>query len=148
MNKENSRQLLSDPEQIPSDELFMKILYEPFVKMMKKIFEDFDAKGFCFEWKYYNDGKAWLGKTTFRNKTLVWISLWEHCIKAGFYFTEKTRPDILNLDISENTKSLFARSEPIGKLIPLTVDIKDEESLQDFTIILNHKKILVSNSGK
>ena len=75
-------------------------------------------------------------------KTIVWISLWENLVKAGFYFTQKTRPEVLDLPFSPGIKTLFAEAKPVGKLIPLILDIKDETSLPDFITLINHKKNL------
>jgi len=96
--------------------------------------------GIELEWRYYKDGNAWLGKAAYRKKTVVWISLWENLVKAGFYFTQKTRPEVLDLPLSPEIKTLFAEAKPVGKLIPLTLDIKDETSLPDFITLINHKK--------
>ena len=98
--------------------------------------------GIDFEWRYYKDGKAWLGKASYRKKTIVWISLWENLVTAGFYFTQKTRPGVLDLPLSPGMKTLFAEAKPVGKLIPLILDIKDETSLPDFITLINHKKNL------
>jgi hypothetical protein len=109
---------------------------------MKMIIQQLSIAGIDFEWKYYRDGKAWLGKATFKNKTMVWISVWDKFIKTSFYFTEKTRPTLSTLDINQDIKSEFATKEPVGKLIPLVLEIKNKEILQDFIILLNHKKNL------
>ncbi len=82
-----------------------------------------------------------LDPTLFR-VTVVWISLWENLVKAGFYFTQKTRPGVLDLPLSPGMKTLFAEAKPVGKLIPLILDIKDETSLPDFITLINHKKTL------
>ena len=45
------------------------------------------------EWRYYNDGKAWLGKATHKGKTIFWLSVWEGYFQASFFFTERTLPE-------------------------------------------------------
>ncbi len=142
MKEETTKQLLRNPEQEPTEELFKSVLDESIYNILKKIDQSFLNAGIDLEWRYYKDGKAWLGKATFKKKTMVWISAWEGFIKASFYFTEKTRSGVLDLSISEEVKSSFANANPIGKLIPLTFDIKDKEQLQDFNTLLNYKKIL------
>ncbi|ULQ60863.1 DUF3788 domain-containing protein [Brucepastera parasyntrophica] len=42
------------------------------------------------EWRYYNDGKAWLCKIQYKKKTVLWLSVWERFFKTSFFFTEKT----------------------------------------------------------
>lgn len=140
MKEENFNQLLRNPDQEPSDTLFKSILDESLYEIMKKIEQDLITTGMILEWRYYKDGKAWLGKATYRKRTMVWISIWANFIKASFYFTEKTRPGVLDLSFNEKIKSAFSSTRPTGKLIPLILDIKDEESYQDFKTLLNFKK--------
>lgn len=142
MNEETSKQLLRSQEQKPDEILFKSILEKETFEIMKMMIQIFSIANIDFEWRYYKDGKAWLGKATFKKKTIVWISIWDKFIKASFYFTEKTRPTVLTLDIDQEIKSSFATKEPVGKLIPLIVDIKNKEILQDFIVLLNHKKNL------
>jgi hypothetical protein len=108
----------------------------------KRYYRSLSAANIDFDWRYYRDGKAWLGKATFKKKTVVWISVWDNFIKATFYFTEKTRPAVLGLDIAQEIKISFAQKKPVGKLIPLILDIRSKQAIQDFTILVNHKKNL------
>ena len=141
MKEENLKQVLRNPEQKPSDTLFKSILDKSIYGIMKKMDQNFMTTGIDLEWRYYKDGKAWLGKATCKKKkTIVWISIWANFIKASFYFTEKTRPGVLGLNFNEVIKSTFSSTRPTGKLIPLIVDIKDEESFEDFKTLLNYKK--------
>lgn len=142
MNEETPKQLFRNPEQKPDEFLFKSILEKGTFEIMRMIIQQFSIAGIDFEWRYYKDGKAWLGKATFKNKTIVWLSVWDKFIKASFYFTEKARPTLLTLEINQDIKSEFATKEPVGKLIPLVLEIKNKEILQDFIILLNHKKNL------
>jgi hypothetical protein len=142
MQAETPKQLLKDPEQKPDEALFKSILTPTLFQVMEKIHRSLADAGIDLQWRYYKDGNAWLGKATFRKKTVVWISLWENLVKAGFYFSAKTRPGVLELPLDPGIKTLFAEAKPIGKLIPLTLDIKTETSLPDFITLINHKKNL------
>lgn len=142
MNEETPIQLLRNPEQEPDESLFKSILETETFELLEMISQQFSIANIDFEWRYYNDGKAWLGKATFKKKTLVWISVWDKFVKASFYFTEKTRPAVLALDIDQEIKNSFTAQGPVGKLIPLIVDIKNKEILQHFITLLNHKKNL------
>jgi hypothetical protein len=142
MQAETPKQLLKDPEQKPDEALFKSILTPTLFQVMEKILRSLADAGIDLQWRYYKDGNAWLGKATFRKKTVVWISLWENLVKAGFYFSAKTRPGVLELPLDPGIKTLFAEAKPIGKLIPLTLDIKTETSLPDFITLINHKKNL------
>jgi hypothetical protein len=142
MSEETYKQLLRNPEQQPNEILFKSILDKNIFEIIKKINHTFATTNIDFDWRYYKDGKAWLGKATYKKKTIVWISVWENFVRASFYFTEKTRSTVLTLNFNEAIKTSFANREPLGKLIPLIVDITDEKTLQDFVTLLNHKKIL------
>jgi hypothetical protein len=93
-----------------------------------------------FEWRWYNDGKAWLCKATAKGKTVFWLSAWDGYFKTSFYFTEKTGAGIATLEIDPSHKSAFASAKPIGKLIPLTLDIKQEQDLKDLLELITFKQ--------
>ena len=139
MDAINPKQLLSDSDQVPDDKLFQRILDKNSYDIIRKIGENIIEAGFALEWRYYQDGKAWLGKATHKNKTIFWLSVWEEFIKVGFYFTEKTRSGVLDLDIDNNVKSAFKVVKPIGKLIPLVLELKHEDTLRDLKSIIEYK---------
>lgn len=139
MESINPQQLLRDPEQIPDDKLFQRILDNTAYEILKKIIEILIASGLTLEWRYYKDGKAWLGKVTYKGKTILWLSVWDEFMKTSFYFTEKTRAGVLDLDIDNNIKSSFAIVKPIGKLIPLVLEIKNEEALKELKCVIDYK---------
>lgn len=126
------RPLLNDPEVLPSDEVLLKALgeaYTAFQSYMTTIHED--PYNLLSEWKYYKDGKAWLCKISKRKKTVHWLSIWSGFFKVGYYFTEKSGEGIPHLDIDEGLKQAFATSKPIGKLIPVAIDVRSKEELGD-----------------
>ena len=118
MKEETLRQLLRDPEQKPDEALFRSILDPTLFRVLEKTLQSITGAVNDFAWRYYKDGNAWLGKATYRKKTVVWISLWENLVKAGFYFTQKTRPGVLALPLSPGIKTLFAEAKPVGKINP------------------------------
>ncbi len=91
--------LLRDPAQQPGDKLFREILTEQLYKAYEELLKIIPESGLSYEWRYYNDGKAWLCKITHKKKTVAWLSLWENAFKTTFYFTEKTGAGIKSLDI-------------------------------------------------
>lgn len=93
-----------------------------------------------FEWRWYNDGKAWLCKATAKGKTVFWLSAWDGYFKTGFYFTDKTGAGIATLDIDPAHKSAFSSAKPIGKLIPLTLEIREEQDLKDLLELITFKQ--------
>jgi len=139
MKDKESEQLLRDPQQKPDVKLFKIILNEQLYEELQNILSEI---GLSSEWRYYNDGKSWLYKITYKKRTIAWLSLWEYFFRASFYFTEKTRNGIMKLDIEDNLKSSFLEDRMIGKLIPLILKIDDPGKLLDFRRIAEYKMSL------
>ena len=142
MEDKNCKRLLQNPEQIPNAELFEKILSKQLLQTYKEIERIISDFGLLTEWRYYKDGKSWLCKVTHKKKTIVWVSLWENFFKSGFYFTEKNRNGIESLNIDTKIKTLFSKEKPIGKLIPLILDIQNVAELENFKKIIEYKLLL------
>lgn len=135
-----SRKLLRDPEIIPDNRTLAVSLGEDIFKVyevLKGLVEN--DLGLNMEWRYYNDGKAWLCKVTNGKKTVFWLSAWEGLLKTSFYFTEKTRHGIAGLQIDGKIKETFGEAIPSGKLIPLILDIDRDEQLSDLKKIAIYK---------
>jgi hypothetical protein len=96
--------------------------------------------GMTIEWRYYNDGKAWLCKAQYNKKTVCWLSAWNQYFKVAFYFTEKTSPRIFELEIDEEIKNNFRNNKHIGKLIPLVIKVSQKKQLRDVLKIIEYKK--------
>jgi hypothetical protein len=135
--------LLREPELFPSEEVLRTALaagypaWNALSEMITGI-----SYGLQPEWRYYNDGKAWLCKVCCKKKTVFWLSVWEGYFKTTFYFTAKSATGIRELNIAEDIKEDFFRSQPIGKLLPLTMNISSGEQLNDLLEIINYKKNL------
>ncbi len=138
------KQLLRDPDVSPTGKQLKNVLGKKLYGIYDELFNTLtsDSWALKFEWNYYKDGKAWLCKVIHKKKTVFWLSVWENFIKTGFYFTEKTRSGVLELDIADAIKIKFAGSEVVGKLIPLSLDINGKEQLKDLFKIAEYKKNL------
>ena len=79
------------------------------------------------EWNYYKDGNAWLCKVCLKKKTVFWLSVWDKYFRTGFYFSEKYRSGVMELDIGDDLKENFSQAKPIGKLIPLAISVNGKE---------------------
>ncbi|WP_292009464.1 DUF3788 family protein [Chryseobacterium sp.] len=142
MTLNNPTLLLRDPEKKPSDQLFSNILSVELYYILMEIEKYIKETELALEWRFYKDGNAWLGKVIHKKKTVFWLSLWEDCIKTSFYFTEKTRAGVLSLDIHRNILEEFAQEVPRGKLIPLILELKESNELEDFKKIVLYKRNL------
>lgn len=139
MEDNNCKQLLRNPEQIPSENLFKEILSKQLFQTYQEMQKILSDSGLQAEWRYYKDGKAWLCKITHKKKTIVWVSLWDSLFKSSFFFTEKNRSGIENLDIDTSIKTSFSKAKPIGKLIPLILDLGNISELENFKKIADYK---------
>lgn len=136
-------QLLRNPEILPSEEVIkdaLKNSFSVYNELINAITSN--TLGLLPEWHYYNDGKAWLCKVVFKKKTIFWLSVWEQYFKIAFYFTEKHCEGIASLTIDEDIKKQFSKSKPIGKLLPLVINITDGSQLNDALKIIEFKKSL------
>lgn len=135
------KQLLTDQSISPTKEIIEKALdesYSAYDKLINIITDD--KFGLETVWNYYKDGKAWLCKVCYKKKTIFWLSVWDKFFKIGFYFTEKNKSGILDLDIDEKIKTDFNKSKNIGKLIPLTINMIKNEQIDDVLKIIEYKK--------
>jgi hypothetical protein len=132
--------VLKDPEVYPDKAVLQKALsgsyqaYEEFLRLIEG-----KEYGLVPEWRYYNDGKAWLCKVVHKKKTIFWLSVWDRYFKAGFYFTEKSGASISSLDIDPNIIKSFVNAKPIGKLIPLAFIIRESDQLKDLLKVVTYK---------
>lgn len=135
--------LLRDADIFPSDKILEDALGEGF-NVLVSFLEAVTNKEYSLiiEWRYYNDGKAWLGKAVYKKKTIFWLSVWEGFFKTSFFFTEKHLEAIAKLDISETMKDEFAKAKTIGKLIPMIFDVNKENQLGDLLTVVWFKKSL------
>lgn len=104
------------------------------------------------DWRYYNDGKAWLSKGEYKwitargtNKTkpIFWLSIWEESFRVSFFFSEKIRAELLSLPISTNTKEIIRNTEATGKTmksISIIFDITRDRQLNDVYVLAEFRK--------
>lgn len=138
-----AQMLLRDADIFPSNKNLEDALGEGFnilVSFLKTITNNEYA--LTLEWRYYNDGKAWLGKVVHKKKTIFWLSVWEGFFKTSFFFTEKHLEAIAELDISETIKDEFTKAKTIRKLIPMIFDVNKENQLGDLLTVVRFKKSL------
>ncbi len=93
----------------------------------------------ALEWRYYNDGKAWLCKVVHRKKTVCWVSVWDKFFKTTFYFTARSDRDIDALAIPSELKDRYRAHDAIGKLKPLVVEVRTRKALDPVSVLLKYK---------
>ncbi|KAA8479706.1 uncharacterized protein DUF3788 [Arcticibacter tournemirensis] len=136
-------QLLREQDVYPSESVIKQALgasYAVFAELEKTITSNTFA--LVPEWNYYKDGKAWLCKVLYKKKTVFWLSVWPGFFKVSFYFTEKNRDVIPSLSVDMDIKEAFMQAKPIGRLIPLTVNVSRKEQISDLLKLVECKKNL------
>lgn len=138
------KMLLKDQNIFPSKEVLKNALGDDVYSILDSFVEVItnDEYGLTIEWRYYNDGKAWLGKIQNKKKTVLWLSIWEGFFKTSFYFTEKHLEAIAALDIAETIKNDFTLAKPSARLIPMIIDVNGKEQLTDLLTVVRFKKSL------
>ncbi|MDX9771897.1 MAG: DUF3788 family protein [Bacteroidales bacterium] len=134
---------LNDPAVPPSPEVLQNVLgmgFPVYEKTMAVITAN--PYGLVPEWRYYNDGKAWLCKVVFKKKTIFWLSVWDGFFKTGFYFVERHCPGIHELEIDESIKQNLRLAKPSGTLYPVGLVLNREEQIPDLLKIIEYKKNL------
>ena len=135
--------LLREPTVNPTKEVIENALEESYLAF-NELIETISNEKYELvpEWRFYKDGQSWLCKVSYKKKTVCWISVWNKFFKVGFYFTEKTRLGINELNIENKIKEDFNQSKNIGKLIPLVINISEKEQINDVLKIIEYKKKL------
>ena len=138
-----SQMALRNAEIFPSDKVLKDTLgdvYDVLESFLATITNE--AYLLSFEWRYYNDGKAWLCKVQHKKKTILWLSVWEGFFKVSFFFTEKHLEAIAALDISEAIKTELASAKAIVRLIPMIFNINNASQLEELLTVVRFKKTL------
>ena len=132
--------LLTDPEVFPNADVLEKAVGKTY-PVLREFLEAVESDAFKFtpEWRYYRDGHAWLCKITFKNKTVVWLSVWSDCFRVALYFTEKSGKGIPDLKIQDSIKEDYLNHKAVGKLKPVIIEMRKESQLQDLYTLLRYK---------
>lgn len=137
-------QLLRDKNVFPTPDVLEKALGKRGCAAWTELLDTLTGEdyGLAFEWRFYNDGKAWLGKATYKKKTIFWLSVYEGFFRTNFYFTEKTRGGVLELNIDGKIKATFAEVEAAGRMVQLPLLISTKRQIKDALELIRYKKTL------
>ena len=135
-------QKLKDQNLFPDLEVIKENLTTNQFNVYSKFLSKVEELNLVIEWRYYNDGKAWLGKILNKKKNMGWLSIWDTGFKVTVFFTEKTIDGFRALDVNENMKKALDNNKPVGKLIALLTLVESEEILNDLIKVLEYKMSL------
>ena len=135
--------LLNDPEIFPTDKVLEAVLGESF-SVYNEMMQIIKADPYSLEpeWRFYNDGKAWLCKVVYKKNTIVWLSVWDQYFRTVLYFTEKTRGGLDSLGIDKEIMHDFNTRKPNGKFMALVIEMKNKENIKDLLKAVEYKKKL------
>lgn len=138
------RPQLTDPSVLPSAEVLRDALtgsYQAYEEVIGIVTSS--GYGLTHEWRYYNDGKAWLCKLVHKKKTVFWLSVWDGYFKIAFYITASHCQGIYDLDIVEDIKTELKSAKPIGKLYPVVLVISKKEQIGDLLRLVDYKMSII-----
>ncbi|HPR17732.1 MAG TPA: DUF3788 family protein [Candidatus Cloacimonadota bacterium] len=132
--------LLRDPSENPTDEVLEKALSESFptFQQFREIIIS-EPYNFIFEWRYYNDGKAWLGKIVRKKQTVCWLSVWEGFFKLTFYFHQKFEAELIKLPAAKSALESYLNYQGKSKTRPLTFVVSNLSQLSEIGQIVDFK---------
>jgi hypothetical protein len=105
-------------------------------------------------WQWYKPYKAWFAKgqhfwTTARGirkeKTLYWLHVYDEHFCVVIWFKEKNRTEILNADVSEETRQLIREAKEWSckmPTFPVIFDITMSVPIDDIRVLIDCKKRL------
>jgi hypothetical protein len=117
---------LSDGNIKPDDKLILSVIGDK-MRYWKEIMEYLNEKysGASGDWNYYNDGKQWVFKMTWKKKTIFWIVLVKESFRVTFYFGDKAEEHIFSADIPQKLKDDFRDGKRYGKIRAISLEIND-----------------------
>jgi len=144
--------LLRDPTVEPTKEIIAEGLGAA-NEAYTKFIDELGKHSIQVEWRYYKDGKSWLGKALYKwttskgtqkETTAFWLSIWEGYFKVSVFVPEKARVDALGLPLSGEVKKMIESSDQMGKLklFPMIFDLRSDKLFKDiFTLVEFRVKI-------
>ena len=149
--KSSAQQLLRNPDIELTDDVFAEAL-GPANSAYRKFVSELANHDIQLEWRYYTDGKAWLGKGIYRwtgtrggqkELTVFWMSIWDGFFKVSVFFPEASRADLLGLPLETEVKRMIADSKQMGKTLkffPVVFDLGSDELFAAVFVLADFKK--------
>ncbi len=129
---------LADESIYPDEGVLKSVLGESYDAYCA-LLDLYDHRGLHVEWRYYKDGKAWLGKVQKKKRTIVWMSAWKGYMQAAVYIPERLIDQVYALPISEDSKAKIMNTKNVGKSKPCIFEIRDHRILDDLDTVIQFK---------
>lgn len=129
---------LTDESIYPDESVLAQVLGDSF-SSYAKLRQIIGRLGLTLEWRYYLDGKAWLGKVQQKKKTILWMSAWKGFMKATVYIPDRFTEEICRLEIRGETKKQVLNAKRVGKSVPCMFEIRNDDLLADLETVMRFK---------
>lgn len=83
-------QILKNSNVYPSNEVIKENLDNKDFDVYLEFLEKIKTFNLNIEWRFYNDGKVWLGKILSKKKNMGWLSIWNTGFKVSIFFSDRT----------------------------------------------------------
>ena len=129
---------LRDQAVYPDENVLQRVLKKSY-SAWKAFLELLEKNEMTHEWRFYNDGNAWLCKVQKKKRTIVWLSVWDGLFKTTTYFPAKYLDKLFELDISEEQKEKIRQTKDVGKSKPCTFEIKTRKPFAELEKVIKLK---------
>jgi hypothetical protein len=144
------QQLLRNPKINPTNDVIAEALGQAYNAYLQFV-NELASHDIHLEWRYYDDGKAWLAKGLYKwtgarggqnEKTVFWLSIWDGFFKATLYLPAKSRGDARLLPLDDKVKQMISDAEQMGKLkyYPIVFEINTDEMFDAIFALADFKK--------
>ncbi len=116
--------VLCDPNEYPNDDVLRRHLGRAMASwqaLMAHIQQHDPA--LSGEWRYYEDGKNWLYKTTYKKLTLCWAVVLRGKFKTTCYFPDRAEPAITGSKLPRAFIDQYLNGRRYGKTRAISVDV-------------------------
>lgn len=129
---------LTDKAVYPDEAVLRKVLgrsYSAYCALL----ELFGRNGMNHEWRYYNDGKAWLCKVQMKKRTIIWMSAWKGYMQVTVYIPEKYLERLYALPVSDETRQKIRATRNVGRSKPCIFEIRNQKVLNDLDKVIQFR---------
>lgn len=117
--------VLCDAEEYPSDEVLRRHLgraMSSWQALMEHVNQHEPA--LSGEWRYYEDGKSWLFKITFKKLTLCWVTVFQRKFNTTCYFPDRAKAAITESELPKTYIDQYLNGRRYGNSRAISVEVR------------------------
>jgi len=132
--------VLTDPNVQPNEELIFSIIGDNSIYWENLIDYLYDNHfDITEEWRFYNDGKAWLYRALRKKKTVYWAGVIKDTFRISFWFGDKAEPTLLASTLPETIKEEFRNAKRYAHSRSISIEMHSPEDLQNAIALIELK---------